>query len=73
MNMIPQVAAATKETCLTIVCIFEDKMAAPTLLGGGMEGGCLLVRRGVERGEEASCHLSRLHDNRGAIIGGLAR
>lgn len=39
MNMIPQVAATTKETCLTIVCIFEDKMAAPTF--GGEEGGCL--------------------------------
>lgn len=39
MNMIPQVAAATKETCLTIVCIFEDKMAAPTC--GGKGGGCL--------------------------------
>lgn len=68
MNMIPQVAAATKETCLTIVCIFEDKMAAPTL-GGGVVCGVVVVGRG----EEASCHLSRLHDNRGAIIGGLAR
>lgn len=70
MNMIPQVAAATKETCLTIVSIFEDKMAA--LSCGGLEGGCLWGGGGG-RGEEASCHLSRLHDNRGAIIGGLAR
>lgn len=53
MNMIPQVAATTKETCLTIVCIFEDKMAAPTLLGGGMEGGCLLVWPGGGEGRRS--------------------